>query len=622
VAAFATGQSADLMLSGVGFNETSGPLVFNHPSGIASDGTRLAVCDRFNNRVLLWNRAPLRWDEEPSVVLGQPDFFSNNPGIGKDRLNWPGNASLAANGVLAVADTENDRILIWRQWPARNAAPADVSLFLPAYSQRGHHRLEWPWGVWTDGSRLAAVATHGATVLFWSTLPTADNAPPDSTLSRPEFGTPRNISTDGANYFFVGDHNARTTGFNGSATFFWNSYPAAGNPPFDFAFQGWIKGCDLPGGAVVAAGMSTIHVWPRPPRSAADLPTVSFTHPSYRNGDGVDVAFAAGRLYVNNYNGNNVLVYDGVPSSPSARPAFALGSPSPEHNTLRDIHYLQNPVVATDGRMLIASSDFDQEVWVWRSLPRQSGAAPDARISLKPHAVAPSDNALHGGRFVAAGKDTIAVWERPPLDGSCPDRVLRPPLGGNAKAEVRGVALDAQFLYAGDSAGRLHLWRGIPATSSEPPARTLMIEPPLSLLHSDGIHLCVTVQHARPRILVYRVADFLGGADVRPVHTVEGGRDLRLNLCAGAIIFDGALAIANTCAHSVLIWPRLEEAGNPASVIVLGQPSLQSTDPAIGRDRLFMPASLAWDGHGLWVGESKFSSRILRFTPPDSARPR
>ena len=46
---FRTGQNADLMLSGVDFNNTGGPLLFNHPSGIASDGTHFLLCDRFNN---------------------------------------------------------------------------------------------------------------------------------------------------------------------------------------------------------------------------------------------------------------------------------------------------------------------------------------------------------------------------------------------------------------------------------------------------------------------------------------------------------------------------------------------------------------------------------------------
>ena len=47
---FKTSQDADTLLSGVDFNNTGGPLLFNHNSGIATDGTRLVMADTFNNR--------------------------------------------------------------------------------------------------------------------------------------------------------------------------------------------------------------------------------------------------------------------------------------------------------------------------------------------------------------------------------------------------------------------------------------------------------------------------------------------------------------------------------------------------------------------------------------------
>ena len=55
---FITGQDADIMLSGVDFNNTGGPLLFNHPGAVASDGTHLLLADTYNNRVLIWNKLP------------------------------------------------------------------------------------------------------------------------------------------------------------------------------------------------------------------------------------------------------------------------------------------------------------------------------------------------------------------------------------------------------------------------------------------------------------------------------------------------------------------------------------------------------------------------------------
>jgi len=155
---YATGQNADLMVSGVDFNNSGSNLYFNHPNGLATDGTHFLVCDRFNNRILVWNTLPNSSNTAPDLVLGQPNFVSNNPGTSKNQLNWAGNASLSAQGQLAVADTENDRILLWNHFPTDNGQPADVSLFLPGMTLPGAPMLYgWPWGVWTDGNRVASL---------------------------------------------------------------------------------------------------------------------------------------------------------------------------------------------------------------------------------------------------------------------------------------------------------------------------------------------------------------------------------------------------------------------------------------------------------------------------------
>lgn len=49
---FTTGQDADILLSGIDFNNAGESLLFNHPGNIASDGTHLILTDRGNNRVL------------------------------------------------------------------------------------------------------------------------------------------------------------------------------------------------------------------------------------------------------------------------------------------------------------------------------------------------------------------------------------------------------------------------------------------------------------------------------------------------------------------------------------------------------------------------------------------
>lgn len=607
---FHTGQRADRMLSGRGFNDAGGALLFHHPSGLASDGSRLLLCDRFNNRILVWNAAPARWDAPPDFVLGQKTLSSNNPGTGKDGLNWPGNASLSQDGVLAVADTENDRILLWTRPLAENAQAADVAISLPAISPP-QRRYAWPWGVWTDGRRLAAVATQGSTLLFWNTLPLRDDQPPDYTITLPEFGTPRNISSDGATYFFVGDHNAKVAR-GVPSTFFWNGWPARQDQPFDFSLPGWMKGTVLRDGSCVAAGMFTVSVWNAIPRDSTAQPSFVLANPFYSNGDGPDVVMADGRMYVCNYNGNNVQVFNTVPTS-NRDPDFALGSPSIDHNTLSDLHYIQNPVVASDGRVLLASSDFDRTVWIWKTADPTMGQAADVRISLQGRDIFPWDNALHGGRLVLAGKNRVAVWDALPLNGEAPSYTISNHLGSFEFRELKGVALDSMYFYLADADGRIGMWRGLPRSADAEPFLVFRAPAsPLNHLHSDGTWLCAAAHTGATAVYVHRVADLAAQRTI-PYRTITRTAQLPLNLASGAITFGGSLAVANTSGNAVYLWKNIDDVPDPSRAVVLGQSSVSETEPGIGDDRLFMPASLCMLGNDLWVGELKFSSRILRF---------
>src|SRR3989344_6290528 len=157
---FKTGQDADIMLSGIDFNNTGGSLLFNHPGNVASDGTHLLLADRNNNRVLVWNALPTG-NTPPDLVLGQENFFTNNPGIGTDGMNWPVSVT-AAGGKVVVADTSNDRLLVWNSFPVRNGQPADFEIrgILPAGGRDGprdnskaKRQIGWPWAVRTNAEK-------------------------------------------------------------------------------------------------------------------------------------------------------------------------------------------------------------------------------------------------------------------------------------------------------------------------------------------------------------------------------------------------------------------------------------------------------------------------------------
>ena len=90
----------------------------------------LAVADTDHNRVLIWNRIPLTNNANADVVLGQANFTSTAiPGQVPTAKSLRGPQGVwIQNGKLFVADTQNNRVLIWNSIPTQNGAAADVVL--------------------------------------------------------------------------------------------------------------------------------------------------------------------------------------------------------------------------------------------------------------------------------------------------------------------------------------------------------------------------------------------------------------------------------------------------------------------------------------------------------------
>jgi hypothetical protein len=617
---FVTGQKADLMLSGIDFNKTGGPLLFNHPGGIASDGTRLLLADRNNNRVLIWKQLPTG-NVAPDLVLGQKDFDSNNPGTGLDQLNWPTGVSAGGN-KLVVADSYNNRILIWTGFPTKNGQSADLVI----QNREGDPRLNivWPWGVWTDGEKLAVSATGSRMVLLWNTFPSRNEQPADIVL-RGDLGTPRHITSNGHN-LIVGDHNAfgRPGQQSKTGNFFWKTWPTKDDQPPDFfmslmppddvwhrigSIEGtWLKGEFTDDGKLIMLA-DHLFVWNSFPQNESDEPDIVVgTSPgfSFRGGDGGGVTIAGGKIYVGSYNGNKIVGYKSIPQSRDAKPDLAIGSSDVEANTLETNFFITNPVPATDGQSLFVSSDFDRKLYVWKALPDESGAHPDFVYSLPD---GPWDNALWGETLVLAGRKTVYLWSKLPRNGELPAVTFQDRIGSVRFQEIKGVALDGQYFYLADrQANKVYIWKGIPTENPEP-AFTLSVDKPTRLF-SDGKYLAVTATEAGPeeKIIIFRVDRLSAGGDAVRVRG-------NFNLPEGVLIAQGHLLVADTSFNRVQVWTKIEDAmAGKMPDVILGATDLNDTTPEIGQDKLFWPAALAFDGGYLWVAEFKFSGRLLRFS--------
>ncbi|MCI2228242.1 hypothetical protein MC378_03615 [Polaribacter sp. MSW13] len=148
-----------------------------YPSGIWSDGKILVVADAWNHRVLIWLKMPTKNGQLADVVLGQPDFNANKPnvkGIGNDptsqSLNWP--YGVFSDGTqLWIADTGNRRILYYKSIPTTNYEKADAVIGKPDFTTRDYENNDviWPYSIKINSKGQMAVAdTQFYRVLVWN----------------------------------------------------------------------------------------------------------------------------------------------------------------------------------------------------------------------------------------------------------------------------------------------------------------------------------------------------------------------------------------------------------------------------------------------------------------------
>src|SRR5271165_3070358 len=159
---FVTGQAARLVVgqpNGFTSQDTnSSDTTLGAPSGIAVAGDTLFVADSnrlgaspSNNRVLIFTNissqlpaptAQLNNNSkcpvcvgQASVVLGQPDFVTTTVNTIPTQNSLRNPQGVASDGVhLVVADTDDNRVLIWNQIPTSNNQNADVVIGQPNFT--------------------------------------------------------------------------------------------------------------------------------------------------------------------------------------------------------------------------------------------------------------------------------------------------------------------------------------------------------------------------------------------------------------------------------------------------------------------------------------------------------
>jgi hypothetical protein len=162
----------------------------SNPIGLAVAAGHLFVTDQGMNRVMIWNTIPTSSNTPADVVLGQPDFVSFAAATTDSGLSGPGDVWSDGTRV-AVADTMNNRVLIWNTLPTVNGQAADVVVgqpdFTTATAGSGAQGLNGPFGVFSNGPQLFVADTGNHRVLVYDTFPTADQPSADEVIGQSDF---------------------------------------------------------------------------------------------------------------------------------------------------------------------------------------------------------------------------------------------------------------------------------------------------------------------------------------------------------------------------------------------------------------------------------------------------
>lgn len=249
-------------------------------SGVASDGRILAVADTYNNRILIWTTIPSSINAPANIVLGQSNFTSSTVST------TPTASSVRApqgvwiqNGKLYVADTQDDRVLVWNSIPTSNNQPADMVLGQANFTTvnapppqttnptTAANLMLDPTSVSSDGTHLFVADRGYNRILIWNSIPTSSDQPADVVIGQPVMTTavPDWVSTF-----------CQSTGTDSS-----------GNP-----------------------------IYPQVCAGTLDLPSFVLADP------------ATGRLFVADQGNDRVLIYNSIPTQNGANADIVLGQPN------------------------------------------------------------------------------------------------------------------------------------------------------------------------------------------------------------------------------------------------------------------------------------------------------
>jgi hypothetical protein len=211
------------------------------PSGLHSDGTRLFIGEQCANRTTVWNTLPNLTQQPADIALGQPDLLTSTANTGGvSGSSMFGRATPHTDGTrVFVADTGNNRVLIWNAMPTMNGQVADVVLGQPSLNANTQNNggitassLFGPTVAYTAGGKLFVADSNNRRVLIWNAIPTTSGTAADVVLGQPDMvtgalaATPSSKTLTNPNFIHADAHGRLYVSDAGShRILYWNAVP-------------------------------------------------------------------------------------------------------------------------------------------------------------------------------------------------------------------------------------------------------------------------------------------------------------------------------------------------------------------------------------------------------------
>lgn len=573
----------------------------NTTEGVYNDGTHLLIADSGNNRVLIWNTLPASNQTSPDIVLGQPNMESaaaNNGGRSASSLSTP--RAVWSNGTrVFVADTSNNRILIWNTFPTANQQSADLVLGQTSFTSGGANNpsraansLSAPYSVHSDGTKLYVADNGNNRVLIWNTLPVANQTSANVVLGQPNFtsatanngaraanslNSPRFAFSDGTKLFVSDTTNNRIL--------IWNTIPTVnrtsanvelGQPNFTTATAN--------NGGRTANSISG-------PRGVASNGT---------------------KLFVADTTNNRILVWNTIPTVNNTSASLVLGQPNFTSGTANNggiaANTLSSPrAVHVAGTKLYAADTSNYRILLWDPIPTttQENAG---NVQGQPNfSVGTANNNLLNEQSIAGPQGVHYDGTKFFVADTINNRVLI----FNSVPAVNHVGADV-VLGQPDAYQNAVNNGGLSASTMSAPAA--VFSNGTKLFVADTGNNRILIWNTIPTVTATAADVVIGQANTTSGTANNGGRNGRTMSAPDHVMVDGTkMYVADTTNNRVMIWNTIPTVTGTTCSIVLGQPNTTAgTANNGGRDgqTLSGPRSVHSDGTKLYVGDTA-NNRVL-----------